>query len=152
MELNVVFVLISLLILIYLLLLNIDKRNKMMNLTIDKWFFVSFNEIEVKIYVNPPNGNTWEEIFYWDSINKICYQFEDVYTSDGLYIYTTLRKNPFIIPLECNGGEIFIMELIKKNLINRLFLNKVHKMKDGERHCITVETSNNRRVHTTHRF
>ena len=84
---------------------------------LDEWFFVTFDDDQVHLRAEPPGSEPWSQSFRWDSIVRVCFKAEDMWVSDGIYVFTTERPESYVIPTEANGGN----ELWGEILLRKLF-------------------------------
>lgn len=68
------------------------------------WFVVRFDNDGVILNASPPNEEPWSQQFTWVSIEQIMFRAEDFTLSDGIYVFTKLRPESFVIPIEAQGG------------------------------------------------
>jgi hypothetical protein len=85
---------------------------------LETWFFVSFDAVTVRIRAGPPGQEPWAQEFPWSSIVRVCFQAEDFEVSDGVYVFTSLRPESFVIPTEANGGSEFWGEVLRRKLFD----------------------------------
>ena len=85
---------------------------------LSEWFFVTFDENEVKIRAEPPRREPWSQGFTWDSIVRVCFKAEDLGVSDGIYVFTSQRPESYMIPIEASGGSEFWSEVLRRQLFD----------------------------------
>lgn len=83
-----------------------------------EWFFVTFDETTVRMHATPPSGPAWSQEFAWDSVVRICFKAEDMLISDGIYVFTTQRKESYVIPTEASGGSELWGEIVRRGLFD----------------------------------
>ena len=49
---------------------------------------------------------------------RFCFAVEDLFTSDGLYLFTSLRPESWSVPVEAVGGSSLLQELISRRLFD----------------------------------
>lgn len=81
-----------------------------------RWFVVTLDEEAIHLSVRPPLRRRWKATIPWASISRVCFKAEDPSTSDGIYIFTSLRPESWAIPAEAVGGSRLFKELIRKKL------------------------------------
>jgi hypothetical protein len=95
------------------------RRNKEEHVRpLDEWFRVSWDAERVALDVAPPGREAWVSEFRWDTISRVCFKAEGLEASDGVYVFTTLRPESYIIPIEAAGGHEFWNELIRRGLFD----------------------------------
>ncbi|MGO9116738.1 MAG: hypothetical protein ACLQPD_03905 [Desulfomonilaceae bacterium] len=88
------------------------------SLDVSQWFTVEWNDDIVELDVRPPGSNPWTAQFRWSDIECVCLMVEDYICSDGLYIFTSLRPESWVVPTEAKGGRDFLYELIRRELFD----------------------------------
>lgn len=83
-----------------------------------KWFRVWFDSEKVYMAAQPAGREPWIQDFRWADIEHICFQAEDFYISDGIYVFTKVRPESYVIPIEAVGGQEFWFELINRGLFD----------------------------------
>ena len=106
---------------------------------LEKWFFVEINADSVKIKASPPGKDSWEQKFDWDTIKKVCFKDEGIWASDVFYVFTTIRQEAFVVPVEANGGHEFWKELEKRGLFPENISTKAIRSTDGGLYCWPLE-------------
>jgi hypothetical protein len=82
------------------------------------WFVVTTDDQSVHLSVTPPGRPAWQAVLPWDSIVRVCFAAEDPFTSDGLYLFTSLRSESWAVPVEAVGGTSLLQELIRRRLFD----------------------------------
>lgn len=95
----------------------IDKISRY-NEPIEKWFQVTFDEIKITITANPPGRNSWQQTLEWDNLIRVIFQGEGGYSSDTLFLFSSLRPESYVIPTDAKGGQELIDKLIAKGIFN----------------------------------
>ena len=85
---------------------------------LDEWFHVTFDAESVYLEVAPPGSDPWSAEFPWSSIERIAFQAEDLYSSDGIYFFTSLRPESFVVPTEADGGVDLWSEVLRRGLFD----------------------------------
>lgn len=86
---------------------------------VSDWWYVRFDEQTVTHGVNPPkksNRTGWEQQFLWKDIIRVCYLTEESPVSDGIYVFTSTRKESYVIPIEAKGGTEFWRAIVGRKL------------------------------------
>lgn len=83
-----------------------------------EWFHVEWDEREVRLDVRPPGRQAWRASFPWVSVRRVCFQGEGLEASDGVYLFTSLRPESFVVPIEADGGAAFWDEVIRRGLFD----------------------------------
>src|SRR5690349_780628 len=77
---------------------------------LDEWFFVSFDDKAVHMRVEPPGKAAWSQSCAWDHVIRVCFKAENMWVSDGIYVFTSERPESYVIPTEANGGAELAIE------------------------------------------
>jgi hypothetical protein len=85
---------------------------------ISEWFFVTFDDKAVQMRAGPPGEKPWSQEFAWDTVTRICFEANDVYMSDGIYVFTTQRPGSYVIPTEAQGGAELWGEILRRKLFD----------------------------------
>jgi hypothetical protein len=91
-------------------------RNRLKPL--NEWFFVTFDDTAVYMRAEPPGKPAWSQEFAWDSVIRVCFKAEDMFVSDGIYIFTTERPESYVIPTEAQGGGELWSEILRRDLFD----------------------------------
>lgn len=87
-------------------------------LTLADWFIVTLDADSITLDVSPPGGTPWQAKIEWNTINRICLKTGDLLTPDEIYIFTTLRAESHLIPMEASGGLDLWDEIITRGLFD----------------------------------
>lgn len=82
------------------------------------WFVVTTDDQSIHLSVTPPGRPAWQAVLPWNSIVRVCFAAEDLLTSDGLYLFTSLRPESWAVPVEAVGGSSLLQELIRRRLFD----------------------------------
>src|SRR5688500_9682232 len=85
---------------------------------LDEWFFVTFDDEAVHVRAEPPGREAWSDDFAWDTITRVCFAAEDLWVSDGIYVFTTARPEGYVIPTEAHGGLELWSEILRRKLFD----------------------------------
>lgn len=85
---------------------------------LDVWFRVTWYDDGVTLDVTPPGRNAWTATFPWASVLRVCFEAEGLGTSDGIYVFTSLRPESFAIPVEASGGRELWNEIVRRQLFD----------------------------------
>ena len=88
------------------------------NTAVAAWFRVTWDPEQVHLDVTPPGHSGWVASFAWSSVCRVCFKAEGLEASDGIYVFTTLRPESFVIPMEAAGGAAFWNEILKRGLFS----------------------------------
>jgi hypothetical protein len=102
---------------------------------IDQWFFVEFDDAKVVMRASPAGKPSWEQSFPWSSVTRVCFKDEGPWSSDGIYVFTSLRPESFVIPTEANGGEAFLQTLTAKGLFPEEVAGRAFTSSNGGLYC-----------------
>ena len=83
-----------------------------------EWFFVTFDEQAVHVRAHPPGKPSWSQSFRWESVVRICFKAEDLFVSDGIYVFTNERPESYVIPTEAQGGGELWSEILRRKLFD----------------------------------
>ncbi|HET6434024.1 hypothetical protein [Dyella sp.] len=104
-------------------------------LRLDSWFHVTFDDTHVHLDVHPPGRPAWQDAFPWSAIVRVCFKDEGLYASDGLYIFTTLRPESFVVPTEADGGEALFAALFERGYFPDEVFRQAISSTDGGFYC-----------------
>jgi hypothetical protein len=82
------------------------------------WFRVTWDSEQVHLEVEPPGRSAWDASFPWTGVSRVCFKPEGLEASDGIYVFTTLRPESFVIPVEASGGAALWNEIVKRGLFS----------------------------------
>lgn len=102
---------------------------------IEHWFTVRFDKKEVEISAKPPGKKSWKQVFPWESVERVCFKDERANASDGIYVFTSLRQESFVIPVEASGGTEFLHELVSKGLFPEHLMKEAALSTNGGFYC-----------------
>ena len=108
---------------------SVVQRRKM--LPVAEWFHVRSDEITVHLDVSPPTGESWRASFEWSSIRRVCFKAQDMWVSDGIYVFTSQRPESYVIPIEADGGDGFWKELVSRDLFDADLATKAMHASEG---------------------
>ena len=100
-------------------------------MSLSDWYHVYFDANYVFRDVNPPNGENWNDKLLWKDINRVCFKPGDLFSSDELYIFTNIRPESYLIPLEADGGSQLWNEIIERELFSAKLAIKAATSNDG---------------------
>jgi hypothetical protein len=103
--------------------------------SLDRWFLVSFDDLTVNIRAEPPGKARWTQSFPWSSVTRVCFKDEGPWASDGIYVFTSLRPESFVIPTEASGGSEFFGALVGRGLFPEELMSKAVTATDGGIYC-----------------
>lgn len=83
-----------------------------------EWFTVTFDDAVVALRAAPPGKEPWSQEFSWESVVRVCFQAEDLYLSDGIYVFTKQRPESYVIPTEALGGDELWSEIVRRGLFD----------------------------------
>lgn len=104
-------------------------------LRLDSWFHVTFDDTHVHLDVHPPGRPAWQDAFPWSAIVRVCFKDEGLYASDGLYIFTTLRPESFVVPTEADGGDALFVALSERGYFPDEVFRQAISSTDGGFYC-----------------
>ena len=96
---------------------------------------MTFDDSMVYLKATPPGKAPWEQSFPWSSVERICFKDEGPYASDGIYVFTSVRLESFVIPTEASGGEGFLPAAVSRNLYPSELMLKAATSTDGGFYC-----------------
>jgi hypothetical protein len=85
---------------------------------VSAWYTVEFDTEHIRLCSRAPGNEPWEADLRWADIVRVCFQAEDLYLSDGLYIFTRQRPESYPIPIEAFGGQELWAEIIRRGLFD----------------------------------
>lgn len=88
------------------------------------WFVVATDSKSIRLSVTPPHRPAWQAVIPWESITRVCFAAEDPLVSDGLYLFTNLRPDSWVVPVEAVGGTLLLDELARRRLFDPALATK----------------------------
>src|SRR5215472_3344372 len=82
------------------------------------WFVVTSDDEAIYLSVSAPQRQPWQATIPWASVTRVCFAAEDWDLSDGLYLFTDLRPESWVVPVEADGGTQLLDELIRRGLFD----------------------------------
>jgi TPR repeat protein len=82
------------------------------------WFQVRFDDEKVYMAAQPADREPWTQDFRWADIKQICFKAENIYMSDGIYVFTKIRPESYVVPTEAIGAQELWSELIRRGLFD----------------------------------
>jgi hypothetical protein len=83
-----------------------------------EWFRVRLSDTGIQLDVSPPGEEAWQALIPWADITRVCYTAEDGLLSDGWYLFTKHRPESYAVPVEADGGDALLDELLKRKLFD----------------------------------
>ena len=83
-----------------------------------EWFRVRLRETGIQLDVSPPGKAAWQALIPWADITRVCYKVEDGFMSNGWYLFTKQRPESYAVPVEADGGDALLDELLKRKLFD----------------------------------
>ena len=82
------------------------------------WYRVRFSDTGIQLDVSPPGKAAWQAVIAWADITRVCFKAEDGLASDGWYLFTKHRPESYAVPVEADGGDVLLDELLKRKLFD----------------------------------
>jgi hypothetical protein len=82
------------------------------------WYHVRLSDSGIGLEVSPPGREAWQAEILWSDIVRVCFKAEDGLLSDGWYFFTRHRPESYAVPVEADGGEALLDELLKRKLFD----------------------------------
>jgi hypothetical protein len=96
-----------------------------------EWYVVATDDQSFSLSVSPPGRPSRQAVIPWDSVVRVCFKAEDLLVSDDLYVFTSLRPESWVIPVEADGGLRLLDELIRRGLADAGLAIKAATAHDG---------------------
>jgi hypothetical protein len=87
-------------------------------MSVRDWFRVRVGESGIRLEVSPPDREAWEAEIRWSDIVRVCFKAEGGLLSDGWYFFTRHRPESYAVPVEADGGDVLLDELLKRKLFD----------------------------------
>jgi hypothetical protein len=78
-----------------------------MSQPIATWYTIEFDAGQVRLSASPPGQQPWIQTFGWDEVERVCFEAGDFVASDTIYLFTRLRPESYVIPLEAAEARNF---------------------------------------------
>lgn len=75
-----------------------------------------------------------EERFQWSNVRRVCFKDRGL-SSDVFFVFTSERPEPFMVPVEANGGDAFWRALRQRGLFPDAVSAAAVQSTDGGYHC-----------------
>jgi hypothetical protein len=98
---------------------------------LNEWFFVTFDDQAVHMRAEPHGKAAWSQSFRWDSVVRICFKAEDLFASDGIYVFTNERPESYVIPTEAHGGSELWSEILRRKLFDAALVIEAASLTGG---------------------
>ena len=85
---------------------------------ISDWCFVTFDDQAIHVRTEPPGRAPWSIDLRWASITRVCFQANDLFASDEIYLFTASRPESWVVPTEASGGGELWQEIIHRGLFD----------------------------------
>ncbi len=92
---------------------------------LDSWYLVEWDETAITRKVSPPGKDAWSDQLPWSEITRVCFEVNDVYASDCIYLFIQRREESFAIPTEAKGGAELWSEIIRRGLFEAKLATQV---------------------------
>jgi hypothetical protein len=83
-----------------------------------EWYRVRLSYTGIQLDVSPPGKPAWQALIPWADITRVCYKVEAGFVSSGWYIFTKDRPESYPVPVEADGGDALLDELLKRKLFD----------------------------------
>jgi len=81
------------------------------------WFVVTTDDQSVYLSVVATALETWRDRIRWDSVIQVCVEAKPG-ISYCLYVFTSLRPESWVIPVEATGGTQSLDALVRRGLFD----------------------------------
>lgn len=81
------------------------------------WFVITTDDRSIHLAVSAPGQEAWQDSIRWDTVIRVCLEAEPG-ISDCLYVFTSLRPESWVIPMEAAGGPQLLDELVRRSLFH----------------------------------
>lgn len=82
------------------------------------WFRFWFDEQGVHRQARPLGQPAWADSLAWADIERVCVEMADLFEPDTLYLFSRLRPESYVFPLESEAGQDLLNELIRRQLFD----------------------------------
>jgi hypothetical protein len=82
------------------------------------WYTVEFDDEHIHLHVSPPGREPWEAEIAWADIVRVCFKAEDLFVSDGIYLFVRQRPESYAIPTEALGGAELWGAIVHRGLFD----------------------------------
>jgi len=85
--------------------------------------------------VSPPGEDSWTDSFSWDSVERVCFKDEGLYSSDLYYVFANGRPESYVLPVEASGGDEFVEKMLGRKLFDEKLFAKAMGETGGAVYC-----------------
>jgi hypothetical protein len=82
------------------------------------WFTVEFDDEHIHLRVHAPEREPWAEEIAWTDIVRVCFNAQDLFLPDEIYLFTRQRPESYVVPTEACGGAELWGEIIHRGLFD----------------------------------
>ena len=82
------------------------------------WYHVRITDTGICLEVVPPSRAAWQAEILWADITRVCFKAEGGLQSDAWYFFTRHQPESYAVPVEADGGEALLDELLKRKLFD----------------------------------
>lgn len=83
---------------------------------LDNWYIVEWDKTTITRKVSPPGKDAWSDHLRWADIIRVCFDVNDIYESDCIYLFIQEREESFALPMEARGGAELWSEIFRRGL------------------------------------
>jgi hypothetical protein len=80
------------------------------------WYHVRLTDTGVYLKVSPPGRAAGQAEIFWADIVRVWFKAEDGLLSDAWYLFTKHRPESYAVPVDADGSEALLAELLKRKL------------------------------------
>ena len=104
-------------------------------LPLDEMLSVEFDNEGARIHVMARLEQSWNQVFDWGDVTRVCYRAEGLHGSDSILVQLRHRDLPVVIPIDARGGSAFCGTLCERGLFPGEIWRKAVGDISGRTHC-----------------
>jgi hypothetical protein len=97
--------------------------------------FCEFDEDEVRVGTHDEMDKTWNQLFRWKDIERVCFTDEGLYSSDRIFVELKCGMRPVVLLTEARGGNELFGALTERGYFQMRYGAKAMGKTGGSTYC-----------------